>query len=243
MKTSTKILIITALLIGVSLGAYDFKLKGEYGKGDYTNPYREYHLLAFHDFDQIKLNASTAANMIITEGPFRVLVDPRAIDIVKVRQQGKRLIVDAAFPDNYWNINSKYVIYVSCPKLSVLQIDSWYTAHGTRIIDTAAHDLNWKPTMLQGFSTDSLNIQTDHASNLVLQQNRIGVLNGTMGVTKNSSPALTISPDNQFHRTHLDILNKGQLILTGSGTPNLTYRLTDSATLTLKGAAVKRLYK
>jgi len=172
-----------------------------------------------------------------------VLASPRGLDIVKVRQEGKRLIITAQYPDNYWNINSKYVLYVSCPKLSLLQTDSWYTAHGTRTIDTAAHDLNWKPTLLQGFSLDSLNVRADHASNIILQRNRIGVLNGTVGFTKNSSPALTLSSDNQFHRTNLAILNKGQLILTGSGTPNLAYQLADSATLTLKGAAAKQLFK
>ncbi|HWD87963.1 MAG TPA: hypothetical protein VG367_07545 [Mucilaginibacter sp.] len=241
MRTSTKILTITLAMIVICLAWYDLSLKAEYRKGDYTNPYRDFEQLNYRDFDEIELDASTAVGAIIVQGPYKILVNPRAHDFMHIDKQGRHLVISAAFRDHYQSFTSDYMVYISCPKLSLLKTDSWYTAGGTRVTDTVAHDLRWKPTLLKGFSLDSLNLQADHASNLVLEDNKINNLAGIIGQGRNSSPALTIAGNNQFTKGDLSIQNKGQLIVKGAGPGNLNYHLADSATLMVNGASVKHL--
>src|ERR1700744_5227543 len=104
MKTSNKILIVTLAVLIISLVAYDLSLKAEYLKGDYTNPYHDYNKLNYSGFDEIELNASTAANIILIQGPFKVLAHPNAEDFLHVSKQGRRLVISAAFPYHYKNI-------------------------------------------------------------------------------------------------------------------------------------------
>ena len=241
MRTSTKILMITLAMIVICLAWYDFSLKAEYQKGDYTNPYRDFDTLRYRDFDEIELDASTAAGIIIVQGPYKILVNPRVGSFLHLEKQGRRLVISAAFRDHYQAFTSDYIVYVSCPKLSLLKTDAWYTAGETRVTDTTVNDLRWKPTLLRGFTLDSLSLQADHASNLVLENNKIDNLKGIIGQSPESGPALTITGDNQFGKSDLDIQNKGRLVIKGKGPNNLNYHLADSATLMVNGAAVKHL--
>ncbi|MDO3626710.1 hypothetical protein [Mucilaginibacter sp. BT774] len=241
MKTSNKILIITLAILIISLIAYDLSLRAEYRKGDYTNPYRDYISLNYHDFNEIELNASTAVNIIIVQGPYKVLANPGAEDFLRVNKQGKRLVINAAFPDHYRNIAANYVLYISCSKLSLLKTDARYTTNGAPVTDTVARDIRWYPTLIKGFSLDSLKIQADHASNIVLENNRINILNGVTGQSSGSGSALTIGGNNKFAKSNLDICNKSQLVIKGGTSADLNYHLADSATLVVNGAAVKHL--
>jgi hypothetical protein len=232
---------MTLAMIVICLAWYDFSLKAEYQKGDYTNPYRDFDTLSYRGFDEIELDASTAAGIIIVQGPYKILVSPRVGSFLHLEKQGRRLVISAAFRDHYQAFTSDYLVYVSCPKLSLLKTDAWYTAGGTRVTDSVAHDLRWKPTLLKGFSLDSLDLQVDHASNLVLENNKINNLKGIIGQSTKSGPALTITSDNQFAKSDLNIENKGQLLIKGTGPADLNYHLADSATLVVNGAAAKHL--
>lgn len=241
MKTSTKILIATFVLMGVSLVVYDFGLKAEYQKHDYADPFRDYTIQNFKDFDEVQLNSSTAINIILVKGPFKVMTNPAAGDFLKVEQKGRRIVITAAFPEHYRSFTSQYLVYVSCPNISLLKTDAWYTADHATITDTFSHDLRWKPTLMSGFTLDSLHLDIDHASNLVLENNKINKLSGTIGAEKDGGPALVIGNHNEFLNSNLTILNRGQLIVKGTDTRHLNYALADSATLKVNGAAVKHL--
>jgi hypothetical protein len=241
MKTSTKILMATLAILVISLVVYDLSLKAEYRKGDYTNPYRDYNSLNYSDFNEIELNASTAVNIILVQGPYKVLANPSADDFLHVSKQGRRLVISAAFPDHYRNIVTNYVLYISCPKLSLLKADAQYAANNVPVTDTVVRDLRWYSTLITGFSLDSLKLQADNASNIVLENNRINILNGIIGQNSGSGSALTIGSGNKFAKSNLDICNKSQLVIKGTEAPDLNYHLADSAILILNGAAVKHL--
>jgi hypothetical protein len=243
MKTSSKILMLTLAILVISLVAYDLSLKAEYMKGDYMNPYHDYNTLNYSGFDEIELNASTAANIILVQGPFKVLAHPNAEDFLHVSKRGKRLIISAAFADHYKNIITDHVLYISCPKLSLFKSDARYTEHDAPVTDTLIRDIRWYSTLITGFSLDSLRLKADNASNIVLENNKINTLNGIIGQSNGSGSALTIGSNNNFTNTNLDIRTKSQLVIKGSAIPNLNYHLADSATLVVNGAAVKHLFK
>jgi hypothetical protein len=241
MRTSNKILIGIFILFTVSLIVYDLNLKAEYKKGDYANPFRGYVALNYRDFDEVELDASTAVNIILVQGPFKVMANPDAMEFVTVSKHNKRLIVGASFSDHFQGFNAAYILYISCPKLKLFDADTRYLAAGIQVTDTVALNFNWKPTVIRGFTLDSLSINEDNASNLVLDSNKITKLNATIGQGKNSSPIFTIDKYNQFTQSDLNLLNKSRLVIKGAISKNLKYNLADSATLIVNGAAVNHI--
>jgi hypothetical protein len=243
MRISTKILITTFVLIAVSLIIYDLALKAEYLKGNYTDPYSEYVPIEYKDFNEVQLDASTAVNIVLVKGPYKVLVHPAGMDFVKITQTNGRLFVRAAFSDHYRSINANYILYVSCPTLTSFTADAQYTAGSNQVTDTSANEFNWKPTLISGFTVDSMEIRESHAANVILENNKIEKLNATVGIDDRSCSNFTIGENNLFRKANLSILNKSRLWVKSPNHNDVTYHLADSATLLVNGVTVKRLLK
>lgn len=241
MRTSNKILIASFALLTISLAFYDVRLKAEYKKGDYTDPYRDFVKLGYKNFNAIELESSSAVNIMLVQGPFKVAASPQAIDFLDIRQEKNRLIVGVKFHDHFRGMNPEYVLYISCPSLSSLKADAFYQVDDIKVTDTIAKDPNWRCSMINGFIADSLNIQQDHASNVSLQNNKIKHLTATVGVSDRSSSILTIGRNNKFERADLNILNKSNLCIKGTNLNNINYYLADSASLMINGAEAKHL--
>jgi len=241
MRTSTKILIVTfALLLGC-LAFYDIKLKTEYEKGDYTNPYYDFVNLGYKNFNAVELNSSTAVNIMLVQGPFKVMAAPQATDFLDIRKEGDRLIIGAKFPDHFRGISAVYAVYISCPSLASFKADAFYLAGKNKITDTAARDLSWRPTIISGFSCDTLKVEEDHAANLIFQNNRINHFTAVVGAGSGSGSALTIGQNNKLSQTDISIMNKSRLWIKGTDINNISYRLADSASVIINGAAAKHL--
>lgn len=236
MKTSNKFLLTAILLLVISVGIYDFQLKAEYLKGDYKNPYKGFVNLNFRGFKVIALGSSTAINIMLVKGPFKVLTDPDAMEFLKIEQRHDSLLIRAAFKDNFHNVRSRQVLYISCPEITSFTADAKYTASDTQVIDTiASADFKWRPTTISGFSGDMLNISADHASNVFLKDNKFNTLNAIVGSSNSAVSNLTIETGNQFGKTNLDIRNKSRLWIKDDSLSSINYKLSDSAKLILNG--------
>ncbi|MGZ3874058.1 MAG: hypothetical protein ACXVJD_14145 [Mucilaginibacter sp.] len=243
MRTSNKILLAALVFMIIALVLYDYQLKAAYQKGDYKNPYRNFVTLNYTGFNAIELNASTAVNIMLVKGPFKVIAAPDAIEYLKIRQRNGTLVIDANFKDNYQSGRAAYLLYISCPSLSSFKADARYIASDIAVTDTlAGDDFKWKPTVIKGFTGDSLYIREDHASNILLEYNRIGTLRAITGISKGSASNLCIGPDNQFNNTSLDIRNKSRLWIKEKNGVPLNYRLADSAKVIVNGS-VQQDYK
>lgn len=243
MRTSNKILIAAFVIFMASLMVYDLGLRAEYLKGEYTRPFNDYVPLNYSGFDEIDLNASTAVNIMLVQGPFKVLANPAAMNFLKLSRKDKRLIIDAAFSEQYNAVNTDYILYISCPSLTAFNADARYTKQNITVTDTSANSFDWKPTLIRGFTADSLAIRESHAANIILENNKINKLTAAVGINEKSRSNLTIGENNQFLKTDLNILNKSHLWIKTANTNNLNYHLADSATLVVKGAAAKHLFK
>lgn len=236
MKTSNKFLLTAILLLVISVGIYDFQLKAEYLKGDYKNPYKGFVSLNFKDFKVIELGSSTAINIMLVKGPFKVLADPDAMEFMKIEQHHDSLFIRAAFKDNFHNVRSVHMLYISCPELKAFWADAKHITAGNQIIDTiGSEDFRWRPTTISGFSGDKLNINLDHAATILLKNNRFNILNATTGISNGSASNLSIETGNQFGKTNLDIRNKSRLWIKDDSLSSITYKLSDSAKLILNG--------
>jgi hypothetical protein len=238
MKTSNKLILAAMGLTLVLLTWYDLRLKAEYLSGSYKIPYSNYATLNYTGFDIVELNSSTAANVKFVQGPFSVRVDNNAMGFVVIKQQGNRLTIDAAFERNYrWNPNP-YVIVISCPTLTRLTTGATYRADNRIVTDTIVReDWNMRQVMIDGFTQDSLRIEQDYGSTVVLAGNTIRSLKAVIGKSDGSGSKIILQPDNEFRVAALDIGHRSTFILQNAHIQNLTYHLADNANLTLTGNA------
>ncbi|WP_143167011.1 hypothetical protein [Mucilaginibacter sp. OK098] len=244
MKTSNKLTIAAILLILVSLIYYDLMLKVSYQGGTYKDQFKDFVTLNFKDFKSIDLGSSTASNIIVKQGPFSVRIEPAATQFVKVSQRDQTLHIETAFPGNYQNSRGDYVLVISCPNLVRFDADARYMAGDRQIIDTlASEDFKWRPTIISGFTLDSLSITEKHASSIILIRNKIKVIHAVIGLSDGSRSNMIIQKDNQFSNANLNILNKSQLQLHEAIIPNLKYQIADSAKLIITGALKNQIIK
>jgi hypothetical protein len=243
MKKSTKIFTAAVLVLLVSLAIYDFDLRSVYLKGDYKEPYYSFERRNFTSFDRIQLDAATVVNLKIEQGPFDVRSNPLTSGFLKIKQQNGTLHIAVEFPEHYQGLNAPYAIYVRCPNLKLLKVNALYTFGGHPNTDTVARDLDWKPTLINGFKADSMRIEEDYAANVRLENNQINTLNVIAGLSRHAASGISIGAGNQIQKANFDIRNHGQLRLqaTINGTSN--YHIADGAHLYIDGTAAKAFTK
>lgn len=236
MKTSIKILIAGVCLVLGALVWYDLHVRDAYKSGSYKQLFGGFTTLNFKDFDEIDVNACTAANVIVKQGPFNIQVDPTA-SFVKVSQKGSALQINAVYPNTYYTPRNAYVLVITCPQLKKLVIDSRYTTGGRAVQDTlASENFDWRPSIMEGFSADSLSIEERFAGAVILKGNSLKKLDVVMGIGDKSRSNMIILPDNQLDNVNLDIRNRSQLRLQCKNIQNFKYQLADSARLIVNGA-------
>jgi len=244
MKTSTKLILAIAIVATVSLAIYDMLLRQAYVKGDYNNPYRDYASLDFKNFTAIDLDASTVANIIVKQGPFSIKIDPYSAGFVRVTQNKGILHIKAAFNRGYTNEMASYILIITCPKIDSITTDSRYMANGKQVTDSlASWDFMFRPSVISGFTEDSLSIVENHAGNLILSGNNIKSVKAAIGIGDKCRSNIIITDDNKFQNAHLDILNYSQLQLHNAHINNLKYLLADSAKLIQYGGTPNILKK
>jgi hypothetical protein len=238
MKTSNKFFYSGLLLTLLTLFAYDLLLKTEFQSGRYKDPYSNYAVLPFRDFDVLDLNSSTAANVKFIQGSFSVRIDKNALEYVKVKQSGNRLQIDAIFKYNYFGNPNPYILVISCPKLAALNTNASYRANDRTVTDSIAReDWNMRQILVDGFEQDSLNISQDYGSTVVLANARIRSVNAVIGKSKGSGSNLIIQNSNQFQDAHFVVGHKSKLQLDNAVIHHLNYELEENAKLIITGKA------
>jgi hypothetical protein len=235
-KTSNNLILAAMVLTVIMLTWYDLRLKAEYLSGAYKVPYSDYVTLNYTGFDTVDLNSSTAANVEFVQGPFSVRVDNNSMDFVVFKQQGNRLMIDAVFERNYrWNPNP-FVIVISCPTLKKLTTGATYQADNRMVTDTIVREeWNMRQVHVYGFKQDSLNIDQDYGSTVVLAADTIQSLRAVIGKSAGSGSKIILEPSNEFRDATLDIGHRSTFILQNAHIQNLTYHLADSAELIVNG--------
>lgn len=242
MKISNKLIVATLLLTIIALFIYDEMLKTEYVTGRYKDPYRNYVSLNFKDFDSLDINSSTVANAKIVQGPFGVRIDKNAEEYVNITKKGNRLIVSADFKSSSLYNPNIYVVIISCPKLSRLNTGATYTIRNSAITDTI---VGWqmREVLVDGFKQDSLLVNQNYGSTVLIRDSHINNLNGTIGKEKGSGSVIKIFKTNTIESVKLTIQNRSQMELNNILIPELDYYLADSAKLILNGTAGNSLKK
>jgi hypothetical protein len=239
MKTSIKIFLGSMVLLGAAIVIYDLQLDAAYRKGEYTQPFYDYVKMNFTGFDRIEMNSSSAFNILLVPGKYKVLASPNVIDYLDIHQEGTTLVVNAHFLDHFRASFDGYSLYVSCPTLKAFKADARYSVGKTLMTDITDRFLWYQPMVISGFTLDSLDIEAQNATKLELKNDTIRKLTANLA----RGADLTLDMGNQFAGGDLEIMNGARLSVKTRGMQNLNYHLADSAVLECNGAAAKQLLK
>ena len=238
MKTSIKLLLAAALVLLASLTAYNMALRAEYRSGAYLDPLRDYTTLSFRNFTEVEALAAGVVGIKVVAGPYQVRISPQAAKYVRLRQQGSRLIITAAFP-NQRESPSQATVLISCPQLNHLTANAEYTIKGQPHRDKQEIFYAARPVVVQGFAQDSLSVQQDNASRVELTSNSLGLLRAVVGPTPGSHAGLTLTENNQVAAARLTIGHQSELTINNVDIPKLRYQFGDSTKVTLTGRALR----
>lgn len=242
MKTSVKLLLAALVVLLASLTAYNMALRTEYRSGAYKDPIRKYTALGFKDFSEIAVPAASIVNVKIMAGPFKVLMGPQAAKYVHVRQQNGRLHITADFPDGQPYLGPQEAVVISCPRLVALTTDAVYQVEGQPHTDRQ-QEFKRGRVLVQGFVQDSLALRQDRGSRIELANNRLGLLRAVAGTTPGSHPILQLNSGNHIAAASLTLAHQSELVLDNVQIPQLHRTFSDSAKVTLTGAALSSVLR
>ena len=244
MRTSNKLIITAFIITIVAMIIRDEQLKAVYLTKSYLNPLKDFTTLDIKDFTAIDNNSAGIANVKIVKGPYKVMVLNDAKDFVHITRENGRLEINAIFKKDD-GAHSSYFndrwVYVSCPGITDLKLDSRYVVGNKMSIDTTTKR-QWGHSTLQGFNLDSLYLSMDNGCILQLDSNNIRTLKADVAMNTASNSSLEIKKTNNIAKAFFNIQNNGNLNLY-SAIPDLSYTLSDSATLSLTGNVANRAKK
>lgn len=236
MKNSTKYLLAAGLVLLASLTAYNLALRAEYHRGDYKNPLRGYLTQRFRDFTEVVVPASNVVSVKIVPGPFSVRLNPGATEHVHLRQQGNRLFITATFPKWRRYFGPAETVLISCPRLAALSTDAVYESENKKLTTNDFRD--YEKVLVQGFRQDSLTLRQNHGSCIELTGNTLGLLRATAGASPGSHGLLRLTADNRLAAASLTLGHQSELALENVSISQLHRQFSDSAKVTLTGAAL-----
>jgi hypothetical protein len=241
MKNSTKYLLAALLVLLASLTAYNMALRTEYHLGTYKDPLRNFTALDFKGFDEIAVPAASTLTVKIVAGPYAVHLSPEAAEYVHLRQQGRQLTVSASFPSRQEYLSRRPLLIISCPRLATLRTDAMYQQAGQPQVSKA--EALGHSVQVQGFRQDSLSVLADHASQVELAGNKLGLLRAEAGASPGSHTMLHVGPDNHIAAASFRLKAQSELVLENTAITQLQHQFGDSAKVTLTGAALGNALK
>jgi hypothetical protein len=240
MKNSVKFLLAALVVLLASLTAYNMALRAEYQSGAYKNPLRHYTTLGFKDFTEVDVPAASRLSVKVMAGPFKVYVHPEAKKFVHISQQGGRLVVALAMPDQAQSLGWGETVVISCPRLTALTTDGTYEVAGQ-----PQHSPTFvgRTAVVQGFTQDSLTLHQDRGSRIELTNNRLGMLRAVVGTTPGSHSILQLNSGNHIAAASLALQSQSELVLDHVQIPQLHHSFGDSVKVTLDGTALSSVLK
>lgn len=239
MKNSSKYLLAALLVLLASLTGYNMALRAEYRRGDYKDPLHGYATLPLKNFTTVEVPAAAFLSVKIVAGPFGVRVHPDAAEYVHVRQQGRRLVITAAFARQVQYLGRGPAVVISCPRLAALSTNALYEVKNERQL--RKNSAGGEKVLVQGFTQDSLTLSQDNGSRIELAGNKLGYLRAEAGRSPGSHALLQLNAGNQVAAADVAIGHQSELLLDNVLIPKLRYQFGDSVKVTLLGRALGSL--
>lgn len=237
MKTSNKLLAVITIVVVAYLIVFDAGLKAEYLKGDFKNPFFGMGQLPIKDFNSIDHQAANVIDATIEKGPeFNIWIKAQLKDSVRIVKQGKTLVIE------YIGAGEKHMYYsrgivITCPQLDSITTKafipkSWGDDRGNSFND----DID-----VIGFNQQKMTLNAGPLTQIELKNNKLESMNATIGDNSNDIGGLNVNSNNYIKTADIKVLGKSELKMINPAIATLQHHISDSASLVLKGSALRLL--
>jgi hypothetical protein len=234
MKTSS-ILILSAVAVTIlALTAFNLHQKGIYDKGEWRKRFYGMEFIAMKNITEINLPDADKFNLTIEKGEKEGLyLYPESKEHVQWSQTGSNLKIEvtkkskegAPFRNGYLVLIVKNFNYLKTRQYKAETFQKSYDAGEITIT---------------GFKTGSLKLDIGNRSNVNIDKTELDSLDASIGEAEGDSK-LSISKDNKINTATFSIPGKSDLTLMNPTIIKTSYQLSDQATVTLNGSALKVL--
>ncbi len=225
MKTSNKLILAATIVVFAYLVVSDFALKAEYATGNYKNPHYAMDHIVLKNFTIIQSNAGNMIGVNIEKGDrFEVFMREGLKDRVTISQKNNTVYIDN-------NGKPEYDVYegvtIVCPYFSTIIVNA----------DTSGNTRGLRTNVI-GFNQPTFTIQATKWSYIELAGNNFTQLNARMD---GENSRLVIDKNNTIGTANFEMLGKSNLELRYPMINKVSYKLSDSANLTMSGSLVRKL--
>ena len=240
MKTSNKLLLAAILIISAYCVASAFALKNEYLKGDYKSRFYRMRQMNFADFDAVEADIPNTAITIEQGTKFAVWITNDLPDIDAGKKNKTLTINNKPGTKPSYGYGSSVIII--CPQLVSLKLGKSLSKEEMLAIATEINP--WKNKIdgafntIIGFKQKSMIVEINNATTLQLQQTKIGKLNAFANCGN-----LSIQGPNTIDTANFDISAYNSLELNYVEIKNPTYKLANTAKITVTGLSLHLLNK
>lgn len=232
MKTSSILILSAVAITFIAITAFNLHQKSIYTKGEWRKRFYGMEFIAMKNISQIDLPDADKFNLTIEKGEREGLyLYPESKDNLQWTQTNNHLKLEvnkkskegAPFRNQELVLVLKDLKYLKTRQYESIKFQKSYDAGDITI---------------KGFKTGMLKLDIGNRSNVYLDELEIDTLNASIGEIKGDS-RLSITKNNKFNTAVFDIPGESDLILLDPNITKTSYRLSDNATVTITGNALK----
>ncbi|SHH06819.1 hypothetical protein [Pedobacter caeni] len=239
MKLSTICIIAAAIVSLGMLTAYNFSLKASYQKGGYKDRFNNLEFSNVKDLTELQINCANKFNISVEKGPKEGLwIKDELKELIKVTQVEGRLTIDMTD-------EAKKLGYRIDEGDIILFSNSLSTINTVAYFNKEQMENKWffnnGEIRIKGLTGDLLDLRIGRFTSVYMDHVKVATLKARVGEAGSEGSSLTVDSANHIAFADLSIPGTNKIELLNPKIIKTRYNLSDSATVSLNGEALKQI--
>jgi hypothetical protein len=239
MKLSTIFIIAAAVVSLAMLTAYNFSLKASYQKGGYKDRFNDLEFSNVKGLTELQVNCANKFAISIEKGPKEGLwIRDKIKDVVKLTQVEGRLTIDMTD-------DAKKLGYRISLGDIILFSNSLTTINTVPYFSKEQIEKKWfynsGEIRIKGLTGDFLDLRIGRFTSVYMDNVKVATLKARVGEAGSEGASLIIDSANEIAFADLKIPGTNKIELLNPKIVKTHYNLSDSATVSLNGEALKQI--
>lgn len=239
MKLSTICIIAAAIVSLGMLTAYNFSLKASYQKGGYKDRFNNLEFSNVKDLTELQINCANKFNISVEKGPKEGLwIKDELKELIKVTQVEGRLTIDMTD-------EAKELGYRIDEGDIILFSNSLNTINTVAYFNKEQMENKWffnnGEIRIKGLTGDLLDLRIGRFTSVYMDHVKVATLKARVGEAGSEGSSLTVDSANHIAFADLSIPGTNKIELLNPKIIKTHYNLSDSATVSLNGEALKQI--
>lgn len=238
MKTSTILILSAIAVVFISLTAFNFNLKASFAEGNYKNRFYGLEFIPIKNINEIDVMNGNRTSFTIEQGDREgIWVAKGDREEITWKQIGDTLQIGLSAKNDesrsYVYLNNMTVIVNKPNKISI---------HAG---SNNNNEMQWNngSITIKGLKQEQFDLHADNYTSVILTGSQLNQLKSTIGMKGPGASALELAKDNVIQSADFKVEGESALKLNSPRIIKTNYQLSDQATVTLNGKALKTLFE